>query len=171
MQSVFSTPELLFHIAKRLPTQQDVCNLRATNMSAATGIKCLEASRFRLPDQPHISLEAQYNVIGEVRDGDDGSLLAKDFTYIRLCAAEQPAGIVRGVINVNVHDDTLRRLWLEHVHKQMPHPSLTFDTLQCTMYTGPGVTSDTAMQLLNMFIKEEVGWHGGKMIIVRKRDK
>ena len=59
--AVFTTPELLHHISKRLTTKEDVCRLRAVNTSAAKGIDCHEAQRLRDAVEPHVSLELQYS--------------------------------------------------------------------------------------------------------------
>lgn len=53
----------------------------------------------------------------------------------------------------------------------MPHRCLTLGTLECTMFLGPGVTDDTAMHLSNNFLKDEVGWRNGRVVIVNTKNR
>ena len=171
-QDVFSTPELLHHIAKRVVTRQDVCSLRAVNTSAAKGIDCHEAQRLRDAVEPYISLEMQYNVVGEIRDAFDDSVICKNFAYIRMCIAEQPAHKLTRAIRVNMNDDDLKKVWLEHMtHKFQDegHGHLDLTVIECDLYLDHQTSDDVAMRLLNAFTREVLGWNKGTFVMKKPK--
>lgn len=167
VESVFSTPALLCQVAMRLPEQRDVCNLRATNRSAAVGIDEFETKRMRDHQQPHIFMNVQYQVIGKVRNSLDGSILAEGFTRIDLFATEQPTDTIRSKIDVKLNIESLREVWAKHITRQMEEGAhdVKVGYLACTMYLGSTVKLDTAIRMLNKLIKEEIGWDRGNMVI------
>ena len=171
--AVFSTPELLHHIAKRVTTKQDVCSLRAVNTSAAKGIDCHEAQRLRDAVEPHICLEMQYNVVAEIRDAEDDSVICKNFAYIQLCIAEQPAHMLTRAIKVNVNDSDIKKVWLKHMtdaFKDEGHGHLDITGLECVMFLDYQASDDVAMRLLNTFTQEVLDWKTGTFVLKKVKD-
>lgn len=161
--TVFNTPELLHHIPKRVTTKKDVCRLRAVNTSAARGIDCHDAQRLRDAVEPHISIEVQYNVVGEIRDADGNSVICNNFAYIQMCIAEQPAHKLTRAIGVNMNDDGVKKVWLKHMkdmYREKGHGHLDLTNVECDILLDSQASDAVAVRLLNAFIKEVLGWRG-----------
>ena len=155
MQSVFNTSELLFHISKRLPDREDVCNLRAVCRSARTGILISEAMRFRDTSQPHLRLEVEY-VVQTKRH----QILAQ------LLVAENPEDFSATLppMILILHQDIEER-WYEYLQKTLTQPNHSVDCeciMSCKLYLERGCDYNTGIKFVNHFLRDQLDYSSGE---------
>ena len=90
-----------------------------------------------------------------------------------MCIAEQPANMLTKTVRVNVNDDHLKKVWLEHMTDRFQdegHGHLHLTVLECDLYLDHQTSDDVAMRLLNGFTREVLGCDSGTFVMQKPKN-
>lgn len=149
--SVFDNVELLLHVVDRLPTDRDICNLRAVNRSMRTRVCQDTAKRIRNGSYPHVHCRVQYSAWREA-----GHIVAMLFVTERYV----PRDSLVKRLHVPIQDDLLNR-WLPFICERFRDDdqlaSMPYETLGCKLMIAPGIPEEVAVWFLNQYLAEILG--------------